>query len=98
MAMRAVSIRWMSSASSSAPRAVKTRVSPTLRHRSCACVLSKTDGKSSGTQIVTGDFASALIYAASANAAWAAATPAPGSHLWPRSRNVSSSADRVGST
>src|SRR5262249_22838735 len=35
---------------------------------------------------------------ASANATCAAATPAPGSHLWPRSRRVSSSADRVGST
>src|SRR5262249_54005704 len=61
MAMRALSIRLMSSASSSAPRAVKTRVSPTLRQRSCAGVPSKTDGKSSGTQMVTGDFASALI-------------------------------------
>src|SRR6266850_784527 len=61
MATRAVSIRLMSSASSSAPRAVKTFVSPTLRQRSWAGVFSKTDGKSSGTQIVMADLASALI-------------------------------------
>src|SRR5215831_18568285 len=39
-----------------------------------------------------------LAHTASAKAPCAAATPAPGSHLWPRSRRVSSRADRVGST
>src|SRR3989475_7157331 len=58
---RAPSMRRMSSASSSAPRAVKTCVSPIFLQRSCAGVPLKTDGKSSGMVIVTGDLRSALI-------------------------------------
>src|SRR3989442_3929582 len=51
MATRARSIRRISSASSSAPRAVNTRVSPIFLQRSWAGVPSKTEGKSSGTMI-----------------------------------------------
>src|SRR5438876_4279959 len=61
MATRASAILRISSASSSAPRAVKTCVSPIFLQRSCAGVPLKTDGKSSGMVIVTGDLRSALI-------------------------------------
>src|SRR2546428_5595506 len=57
---RAPSTRRMSSASSSAPRAEKTCVSPIFLQRSCAGVPPKTDGKSSGMVIVTGALGSAL--------------------------------------
>src|SRR3989454_1727339 len=57
---RAPSTRRMSSASSSAPRAEKTCVSPIFLQRSCAGVPPKTDGKSSGMAIVTGALRSAL--------------------------------------
>src|SRR4030095_7007926 len=59
MATCARSMRRISSASSSAPRAVNTRVSPIFWQRSWAGVPWKTDGKSSGT-IIAGDLRSAL--------------------------------------
>src|SRR2546423_15220971 len=52
-------MRRISSASSSAPRSMKTRVSPSFLHRSWAGVRSKTDGKSSGTTI-TGSLATSI--------------------------------------
>src|SRR5437867_12958717 len=58
---RAPSMRWMSSASSSAPRAVKTCVSPIFLQRSCAGVPWNTDGKSSGPAIVAGVLGPVLI-------------------------------------
>ena len=77
MATRARPMRLISSASSSAPRAVTTRVSPSFFARSWAAEPSNTLGKSSGTAIRGVGHLSMPF----AKAAWAAATPAPGSAL-----------------
>ena len=62
MAIRARSIRRISSDSSSAPRAEWTRTSPSPLARSWAGVPSNTDGKSSGTEICTAPRASAIAH------------------------------------